>query len=153
MEPIGNAVRRELARFGPPGGMPDVVAAWRRAAGDLIARNACPARFGRDGTLHVAVSSSAWAFELSQLEPELAARLAHLLGEEKPRRLRFAPGPLPEPSAEDVKHARRETVRPSADDVVRAERVAAQITDRRLRELVRRAAAASLAADSDDRSL
>ncbi len=92
-----------MARFGPAGGMAEIVAAWPAVVGDSIAVNSWPARLARDGTLHVTVSSSPWAFELAQLEPEISARLAHALGEAKPRRLRFAPGPLPEPRTENVR--------------------------------------------------
>ena len=63
-ERIGDDVRRELGQLGPGGAIADVVAAWPEAVGDSIARNAWPARIARDGTLHVATSSSAWAFEL-----------------------------------------------------------------------------------------
>ena len=59
MERIGAAVRKELGRFGTAGAMTDVVAAWPGAVGETIAANAWPARLARDGTLHVAASSSA----------------------------------------------------------------------------------------------
>ena len=120
MERIGRDVRSELSRFGPPGGMAEVVAAWPGVVGDSITANSWPARLGRDGTLHVTVSSSPWAFELAQLEPEIAARLAHALGEAKPRRLRFAPGPLPEMSAQNVRKEGRVSPTPSAADRSRA---------------------------------
>ena len=74
-ERIGDDVRRELARFGPAAGMTEIVRAWPGAMGDQIMRNAWPARLARDGKLHVATSSSAWAFELAQLESKLLARL------------------------------------------------------------------------------
>jgi hypothetical protein len=153
MERIGPEVRQELQRFGPATGMAEIVAAWPAAVGDVIARNAWPGRIARDGTLHVAVSSSPWAFELAQLEPEIAARLAHMLGEEEVRRLRFAPGPLPELRAEGVKEERRETRPPFPDELAEGSRIAAPITDSELRELVARAAAASLARAAADRSL
>ena len=66
-EPIGEEVRRELGRFGPGGAMAEIVAAWPVAVAAAIAANAWPARIARDGTLHVATSSSAWAFELTHL--------------------------------------------------------------------------------------
>ena len=73
---IGADVQRELARFGPAESMSEIVRAWPSAVGDQIARNAWPARLARDRTLHVATSSSAWAFELAQLEPKLLERAA-----------------------------------------------------------------------------
>ena len=87
MERIGGAVRSELGRFGTAGAMADLVAAWPGAVGDAVATNAWPARFARDGTLHVAASSSAWAFELGQLESEILARLKDALGKAAPSRL------------------------------------------------------------------
>ncbi len=153
MHRIGGEVKRELGRFGPSGGMAEVVAVWPDVVGDVIARNAWPARFARDGTLHVSVSSSPWAFELAQLEPEIAARLAHILGEDPPRRLRFAPGNLPETSVGTVPKEEREALRPSAADRAAAAKIAAPVGDEELRELVSRAAAASLARASSDRSL
>src|SRR5207249_10268073 len=85
MERIGGAVRSELGRFGTAGAMADLVAAWPGAVGDAVATNAWPARFARDGTLHVAASSSARAFELGQLESEILARLKEALGKAAPR--------------------------------------------------------------------
>ena len=63
-ERIGDEVQRELSRFGPAEGMTEIVRAWPSVMGEQIARNAWPARISRDGKLHVATSSSAWAFEL-----------------------------------------------------------------------------------------
>jgi hypothetical protein len=153
MDRIGGDVKRELGRFGDSGGIAEVVAAWPSVVGDVIARNAWPARFARDGTLHVAVGSSAWAFELAQLEPEIAARLAHVLGEAEPRRLRFAPGNLPETSVETAPKEKRDALRPTAADRAAAAKIAAPVGDEELRELVSRAAAASLARASSDRLL
>ncbi|MDX6512763.1 MAG: Dna[CI] antecedent, DciA, partial [Gaiellaceae bacterium] len=93
---IGESVRSELARFGPAAGMADLVAAWPGAVGEAIAGNAWPARVGRDGTLYVHAASSAWAFELGQLEPTIRERLRDALGEAAPPKLRFAVGNLPE---------------------------------------------------------
>ena len=61
-ERIGDEVQRELSRFGPAEGMTEIVRAWPEAVGEQIALNAWPARLSRDGKLHVATSSSAWAF-------------------------------------------------------------------------------------------
>jgi hypothetical protein len=152
MEPIGPDVRRELARFGPAAGMAEIVEAWPAALGEPIARNAWPARLSRDGTLHVATSSAAWAFELAHLEDELLARLRGQLREAAPARLRFAVGRLPESAAptEPVEQSRFE---PSADDRKMGAALAAGIADDELREAVARAAAHSLARASSGRSL
>jgi predicted nucleic acid-binding Zn ribbon protein len=144
-EPIGDGVRRELKRFGPTGAMTEIVRAWPVAVGEAIARNAWPARAARDGTLHVATSSSAWAFELSLLEADIRGRLASALGADAPRGLRFAPGRLPGPESPKLDQERVPPPRPSPDDRREAERVAATIEDENLRKVVARAAAASLA--------
>ena len=143
MEPLGEDIRRELARFGPQAGLGEVVAAWPAAVGPGIAANAWPARIARDGTLHVATSSSAWAFELTQLEATVRAKLATRLEGDAPPAVRFAPGPLPEAGGQPVEASKRVVPRPSRAEVEEGERIAGEIA---LREAVARAAAASLAA-------
>ena len=146
LERLGEGLRRELGRLGPAGAIGDVVEAWPEAVGPAIAANAWPARIARDGTLHVATSSSAWAFELTQLADTVRARLAERLGSATPAVLRFAPGPLPEPGAESVTSSARTVPTPSPTARAAAEEIAAEIEDEGLREAVARAAAASLAA-------
>ena len=149
-ELLGDEVRRELSRFGPAAGMGEVLAAWPAAVGEGIARNAWPARIGRDGTLHVAVTSSAWAFELGGHAAQILGRLQEALGADAPAALRFTPGPVPEPVSEELPSASWTPPEPSADDLAEAAEAAAAIEDPELRELVRRAAAASLATPRDD---
>jgi predicted nucleic acid-binding Zn ribbon protein len=144
-ERIGDEVHRELSRFGPAEGMIEIVRAWPAAMGEQIALNAWPARLSRDGKLHVATSSSAWAFELAQLEPRLLRELGQALGEAAPTGLRFAPGKLPEPAAEDVRKAVDRPGEPSAEERELAAAIAAGIEDESLRKIVAKAAAASLA--------
>lgn len=152
-ERIAGDVRRELERFGVPGAIADVVAAWPSAVGSSIARNAWPARIARDGTLHVSTSSSAWAFELGLLEAQLRERLIEALGERSPTQLRFAPGRLPEPAAPEGSEAAARPPNVTAQHVQAGEELAAPISDENLRKLVAKAAAASLARPSDDRSV
>jgi len=96
MDRLARDVERELRRFGGPGGMAEIVAAWPGAVGPEIARNAWPARLARDGTLYVSASSSVWAFELGHVEAEIRERLGAALDAAPPSRLRFAVGRLPE---------------------------------------------------------
>jgi predicted nucleic acid-binding Zn ribbon protein len=142
---IGDAVKRELGRFGPTGAMAEIVRAWPGAVGDNIARNAWPARVARDGTLHVNTSSSAWAFELGMLEQEILGHLRDSLGTDAPSGLRFAPGRLPEPAPEPPPSAPARGPSPSPEQRLEADRLAAPIDDENLRKLVAKAAAASLA--------
>ncbi len=146
LEPIGDELRRELGKLGPAGAIADVVAAWPAAVGPAIAANAWPARIARDGTLHVATSSSAWAFELTQLAGSVCARLAESLGETAPTALRFAPGRLPELGADDVESSERTVPTPSPRANAAAAELASEIADPALRAAVARAAAAGLAA-------
>ena len=141
---IGNDVQRELARFGPAEGMSEIVRAWPDAVGDQIARNAWPARLARDRTLHVATSSSAWAFELAQLEPKLLERLEDALDEAAPAALRFAPGKLPERSSEEMESHPRRGREPTAEERELAAALASGIEDENLRKVVAKAALASL---------
>jgi predicted nucleic acid-binding Zn ribbon protein len=152
-ERIGEDVRRELERFGTPGAIADVVAVWPAAVGDSISRNAWPARIGRDGTLHVSTSSSAWAFELGLLEGQLRERLSEALGERAPKQLRFAPGRLPEAPGAKLRGPGTSTPHITEQHLQAGEEVAAAITDENLRKLVAKAAAASLAKPPDDRSV
>jgi hypothetical protein len=153
MERVGDEIRRELARFGNAGAMADVVAAWPGAVGETVAANAWPARLARDGTLHVAAGSSTWAFELQQLETEIAGRLREALGVVAPRRLRFAPGPLPEPEPAAAEARRRPVPEASAEQAREAEALAASIDSEDLRKTVEKAARMSLAAAADRRSV
>lgn len=146
LEPLGRELREELAKLGPAGAIGEVVDVWPDAVGQAIAANAWPARIARDGTLHVATSSSAWAFELTQLEATVRGRLAERLGAAAPPVLRFAPGRLPEPGAEDVEASARTVPKPSPAARAAGEQIASEIEDPALREAVARAAAASLAA-------
>jgi hypothetical protein len=155
-DPIGSEIRRELQRFGPAGNLGEIVAAWPAAVGPAISANAWPGRVARDGTLHVATGSSAWAFELTQLSGDVLARLREHLGEACPSALRFAVGPLPEGGAEAEKVRDRTVPKPTAEHTEASERIAAAIEDEALREAVAKAVAASLAASErppDDRSV
>ena len=145
MKKLAGDVARELARFGPAAGMVKIVEAWPGAVGPTIARNAWPARIARDGTLHVATSSSAWAFELGQLQEDVLRRLRSAVGAAAPAKLRFAVGKLPETGAADD-DARGASVLPEPTPEVLAQgaELAAGIEDEELRNLVAKAAAQSL---------
>ena len=149
MDRIDREVRRELGRFGTGAGLPEVLRAWTAAAGPTIARNAFPARVSRDGVLHVATTSSLWAFELAQLAETLLGRLRTHLGDLAPRAVRFAVGPVPEPPPEPSGAA--VPVEPDAAERDLAARLVVGIDDEELRALVRRAAALSLARAASDR--
>ena len=143
MERLGDDVARELARFGPQAAIGEVAEAWPAAVGEQIARNAWPARIGRDGTLHVHTTDAVWAFELTHRADEIRSRLGL-------ERIRFAPGPLPERSREEVADAQPDAPQPTSDDLDTAAELTAGIGDEKLRKLVARAAAASLARARSD---
>jgi hypothetical protein len=141
MERVGEAVARELGRYGPASGMAPLVEAWPGAVGPEIARNAWPARVARDGTLHIHTQDSIWAFELTSRAAEITARL----GELAPRRLSFAPGPLPEPALDVAEADAQKPRRPTAEHVAKAASLTRGIRDADLRKVVAKAVAASLA--------
>jgi hypothetical protein len=152
MDRIGGEVKRELSRFGAAGPMTELVAAWPDAVGETVASNAWPARLARDGTLHVNAASSTWAFELQQLEAEIAGRLQEAVPEAAPARLRFAPGPLPELPAPAAEKSRRPPPVPTLEQAREAQEWAAAIGSEDLRKSVEKAARMSLASVADGRS-
>ena len=92
-----------------------------------------------------------WGFELTQRAAEISERLPT-----KPK-LKFAPGPLPEAAPERSRERAQRTVRTLPwSKHAKAADWASEIEDEELRELVARAARASLARASverpDDRS-
>lgn len=140
MDPLGEEVRKALSRFGPQAGMAEVVERWPSAVGPFIARNAWPARIGRDGTVHVNTADSIWAFELGHRSAEMASAL------DVPR-LRFAPGPLPEADPEPPSP----TLEVASEDVERARAIASSIEDETLRESVQKAVGLAFAKERFDR--
>jgi hypothetical protein len=134
MDPLADAIRSELGRFGPQAGMAELLDRWPVAVGPAIAQNAWPARISKDGTVHIATNDSVWAFELGQRAGEIAAALAA-------PKVRFAPGPLPTP--EPAPAAAPIEVRPEEAELARA--IASAIDDQKLRESVQKAVSFSLA--------
>ena len=114
--------------------MVDLVERWPAAVGPHIARFAWPARVARDGTVHVATADSVWAFELGQRAAEIGGRLGV-------ERLRFAPGPLPEPASEPPVPP----VSPTAEERRIAAELTAGVQDENLRETVQKALSFALA--------
>ena len=139
MDPLADEIRHTLSRFGPQAGMAELVERWPEAVGRAIARNAWPARIGRDGTVHVNTADSIWAFELGQRAAEIAQAV------DVPA-VRFAPGPLPEADPEPVEP--RLEVAP--EDAERARAIASSISDENLRESVQKAVSLALARGRSD---
>jgi hypothetical protein len=138
VEPLGDELRRELRRHGPNAALGEVLAAWEAAVGPEIARNAHPARFQRDGTLVVHCKDAIWGFELQSRAAEIGPRLPGAPP------LKFLPGPLPEPGAEPQQPAPGPPAA-TLEQRAQASEWASAIEDPALRELVAKAAAASLA--------
>jgi hypothetical protein len=147
-ERIAGAVRRQLARFGEAGRLGEVVEAWPAAVGDLVARNAWPARMTRDGTLVVHTKDAVWAYELGYRDAEILERLGP-----GPKALRFIPGPIPDGTLDVAETAKAVPPTPTSAQVAHGVELAAGIADEELRERVARAAAASLARAADGRSV
>ena len=146
MERIGREVERELARGGSRDAIPlaALTAAWPEVVGDAIARQAWPLRIARDRTLYVATSSATWANELGFLADEIVERLQARLGPDAPGRLRCAVGPVPESAADEPEPTVERPPEVPAEIGEEADSVSSAIDDPELRELVARAARASL---------
>jgi len=155
VEKIGRSVEQALSRSG--GGtalaLAEITAAWPRAVGEAVAREAWPLRVARDGTLHIATTSSTWAFELDRLSPEIEEQLRALIGPATPKKLRFRIGPVPEPGAtpRDASDVSSEAVRPTPEVDAEAASLTAEVEDPELRALIARAARASLSRASSGR--
>ncbi len=151
MQRLDGTVRQALRRAGVPdaGQLAEVTRAWPDAVGPAIARAAWPQRIGRDGVLHVTTVSSTWAFELGRMEEEVRRKLEASLGSSTPSSLRFAPGPVPDPSGPDEPPPRAPSPTPEEDAAAAA--LSAAIEDPALRDAVRRAVSASLARGRGDR--
>ena len=152
MERLDGSLRRALRGAGVPdaGALAELTRLWPDAVGPAIARSAWPQRLSRDGTLHVTCVSSTWAFELGRMEDEIRAKLGVRFAEDVPP-LRFAPGPVPSPGAEE--RPAFTLPEPRGDEHAAAASLAAAIDDPKLREAVRRAVVASLAATRADRDV
>jgi hypothetical protein len=146
MERIGREVERELARGGSRDAIPlaALTAAWPEVVGAAVARQAWPLRIARDGTLHVATSSATWANELGFLADEIVERLRTRLGHDAPSRLRCAVGPVPESPADEPEPSVGPPPEVPAEIGAEADSAVSAIDDPELRELVARAARASL---------
>ncbi|HKD93158.1 MAG TPA: DciA family protein [Gaiellaceae bacterium] len=144
MEPLGEQIRAELSRVGADSGAGDAAAAWPAAVGDEIARNAWPAKTQPDGALVVHVRDAIWGFELTQRAGEISARLPG-----RPK-LRFTPGPLPEPTPEASPTPPLEA---SPEQAREAAELTAGIVDENLRESVAKVIKVALARASTDRSV
>src|SRR5437773_10411521 len=127
---------QELARVLTADAMLQIWKTWPITVGETIAANAWPARVARDGTLHVAATSSTWAFELSLLAPQILERLRETLAEAAPSGLRFALGHVPERSEMPLANAGPQPPRPSPEHVARASEIAAAHDHDGLRDMV-----------------
>ena len=157
MDRLEGQIRRELRRFGPAdsavgGEMIEILRVWPVVVGEENARRGWPARLARDGTLIVHATDSVWAFQLGMLSGEIQEKLAAELGDAAPAGLRFVPGPVPAPSAEAASERHSKPPEVAPEDTEQAAAIAAPIEDEELRELVARAAAASLARARSDRA-
>ena len=90
-EPIGAALRRYLEQsgFAARVGQVSVLEEWPALVGAGVAEVTTPLSVSADGTLFVAVRSSAWMAELSLMEREILAALNRGGGREPITRIRW----------------------------------------------------------------
>lgn len=94
--PLAGTIERLAGDLAPPTALARVQAAWARAAGEAIAREATPVS-ERGGVVTVACSSAVWAHELDLLSPAILERLGEALGESSVTRLRCVATPARTP--------------------------------------------------------
>ncbi|HEX6117438.1 MAG TPA: DUF721 domain-containing protein [Solirubrobacterales bacterium] len=81
-------MRKLVEQAAPATPLAAVQAAWPRAAGETVARQAEPVA-ERDGEVTIACRTAAWAQELDLLQDRLRTRLNEELGGEPVTALRF----------------------------------------------------------------
>jgi hypothetical protein len=139
LEPVGRLVG--AAGAGAPEALVRVVRAWPAAAGELVAREAWPARIGRDGTVTVHCRSAVWASELIHLTTRLTAALESA-GAGPVAGLRFVVGSVPERPPPPPEVSRRAV---SEGEAAAVRGWASAVRDPALRAVVEQAALASVA--------
>ena len=139
--------RRKAGGAGAATGPAGVAAvAWPSVVGEAAARRSVPVRCTRAGVLTVACADAAWAHELSARREELTARLRAACPEAGIAGLRFAVADHALPgAAEDEPPAPAPPPPPTAAQRAEGAAAAEGVEDPVLRDLVRRAAAASAA--------
>jgi len=140
LEPIASLLPASLLRRRRPDAAAAAArAAWPEVAGAHVARHSLPIRMSGDA-LVVHCSSSTWASELTLLAAHIHAGLAEALGESAPARLRFEVGELPAPAEVPQQPARQVPDEAASRD---ARRLAAGVSDERLREALEHAIGAA----------
>lgn len=118
---------------------PELIADWRKAAGEEVARRARPVCLQHDGVLVVAVAGSVWRQEISMAAPRLARDMAergHAVTSLKVVQAATAP-PSPRPRPE---------VKLGPEDLAVAEAAVASAADPGLRQALARAVRAQITA-------
>lgn len=141
---LGATIDAEFGRLGRDP-LREIVGCWPEAVGKDIATNAWPARMSRDGTLHVATSSSVWAHELTHCARMILERLTARLGTKTVKRIRFAVGELPERGAERETELEKTVPKVLPEHRRIADLLAGEIADPALRDRVSKAIATSVA--------
>jgi hypothetical protein len=144
--------RRKAGGSGAPSGAAGAAAvAWPSVVGEAAARQSVPVRCTRAGVLTVACADAAWAHELSARREEITARLKAALPDAGIAGLRFAVADHALPAAPDAPAPAPAPPRPNPAQRAAGEAAAEGVEDPVLRDLVRRAAAASAARNSRPR--
>jgi hypothetical protein len=147
MERLEHEVREAAKRAGLPAAS-ELLEVWPAVVGETIAANAWPAKQTRAGLLVVNTTSTTWAFELKHLAPKILEKLKLALPGGCPSELRFVPGPVPGEARAAGEQMDLRTPVVGDEERLCGEELAASVSDKELRELIARAAAASLAKSS-----
>ena len=90
---VGMSLDRGMVRIGKRRGFPEpsLLIYWEAVVGQLLADQTSPERLSR-GTLHLRVSSDAWAVQVQHLAPSIADRINRFLGRRAVERITLTRG-------------------------------------------------------------
>ncbi len=118
---------------------------WPQIVGPLLARQSCPERLRRNGTLAIRVNSG-FALELQHLEPVLLDRIATYFGFRAVKKLALRQGPIIRPTAKPAA-----TEAPARYDSARLRATLADMDDGPLKDALTDLGKAVLARPKGDR--
>jgi hypothetical protein len=137
MTRVGDLVGALVPPSAGGGDLVPISRSWPTVVGPVIARESWPSRIGPDGRLHVHVTSSLWASELTALAGDIADRLRAATGASGLRGIVFRVGVVPAATADQAAPVAAVPASPAA--TAAADELVRSIADPTLREAARRA--------------
>ena len=137
MTRVGDLVGALVPPSAGGGDLVPISRSWASVVGPVIARESWPSRIGADGRLHVHVTSSLWASELTALAGDIADRLRAATGATGLTGVVFRVGTVPADAADATTGHTPTPPSPAASAA--ATELVRTIADPALREAARRA--------------